>query len=50
MKRAHKNLAERDLPPLPDKLTPRSLRRTFARVRYALGESPSVVPAERQAV
>jgi integrase len=46
VKRANKNLAERDLPPLPDKLTPHSLRRTFASVLYALGESPPVVMAE----
>jgi integrase len=46
VKRANKNLAERDLPPLPDKLTPHSLRRTFASVLYGLGESPPVVMAE----
>ena len=44
--RANKNLAADDLPPLPEKLTPHSLRRTFATVRYAIGEPPTVVMAE----
>jgi integrase len=44
--RANANLAKRDLPPLPGKLTPHSLRRTFATILYALGESPAVVMAE----
>jgi integrase len=43
---ANKDLAKRDLPPLPDKLTPHSLRRTFASLLYALGESPPVVMDE----
>ena len=43
---ANKNLARRDLPPLPDRLTPHSLRRTFASVLYALGEDPGVVMDE----
>jgi integrase len=46
VKRANANLAKKDLPPLPDNLTPHSLRRTFATVLYALGESPPVVMAE----
>jgi integrase len=46
VKRANTNLAARDLPPLPENLTPHSLRRTFATVLYALGESPPVVMAE----
>jgi integrase len=46
VKRANANLAEKDLPPLPDALTPHSLRRTFATLLYALGESPPVVMAE----
>jgi integrase len=46
VKRTNANLAERDLPPLPDKLTPHSLRRTFASVLHALGEPPPVVMAE----
>ncbi len=46
MKRTNANLAERDLPSLPDKITPHSLRRTFASVLYAVGEPPPVVMAE----
>jgi integrase len=46
VKRANAHLAGRDLPPLPDKLTPHSLRRTFASVLYGLGEPPPVVMAE----
>jgi integrase len=46
VKRANENLARGDLPPLPAKLTPHSLRRTFASLLYALGESPPVVMAE----
>ena len=45
-KRANEKLAAAGLPPLPDKLTPRSLRRTFASLLYALGEPPPVVMAE----
>jgi integrase len=44
--RANENLARRDLPPLPDRLTPHSLRRTFASLLYALGEDPGVVMDE----
>lgn len=40
--RANDNLAKRDLSPLPDRLTPHSLRRTFASILYALGEDPGV--------
>jgi integrase len=40
VKRANEALAEDDLPPLPERLTPHSLRRTFASVLYALGCSP----------
>lgn len=43
---ANAQLAEDNLPPLPDGLTPHSLRRTFASVLYALGESPATVMAE----
>lgn len=39
-------LAARGLPPLPASLTPHSLRRTFATVLYAIGETPPVVMAE----
>jgi len=46
VKRANENLAKADLPPLPAKITPHSLRRTFASLLYALGESPPVVMAE----
>jgi integrase len=44
--RANANLAARGLPPLPDKLTPHSLRRTFCSLLYALGEDPGVVMDE----
>jgi integrase len=46
VKRANENLAAKDLPPLPESLTPHNLRRTFATVLYALGEVPPVVMAE----
>jgi integrase len=46
IKRANGKLAGVGLPPLPDKLTPHSLRRTFASLLYALGEPPPVVMAE----
>lgn len=46
VKRANANLAAKDLSPLPEHLTPHSLRRTFATVLYALGEAPPVVMAE----
>jgi integrase len=44
--RANKLLEARGLPPLPAKLTPHSLRRTFCSILYALGESPPVVMQE----
>ncbi len=43
--RANKQLEAGGLPPLP-KLTPHSLRRTFASLLYALGEDPGVVMDE----
>jgi integrase len=43
---ASAGLIERGLGPLPDGLTPHSLRRTFASVLYALGEDPGVVMDE----
>jgi integrase len=46
VKRANEILAERGTAPLPDGLTPHSLRRTFASVLYALGEDPGVVMDE----
>ncbi len=44
--RANENLAADDLPPLPERLTPHSLRRTFCSLLYALGEDPGVVMDE----
>lgn len=44
--RANQNLTDHDRLPLPDRLTPHSLRRTFASVLYALGEDPGVVMDE----
>ncbi len=46
VQRANENLVEADLPPLPGKLTPHSLRRTFCSLLYALGEDPGVVMDE----
>jgi len=46
VQRANDELAAAELPPLPASLTPHGLRRTFASVLYALGESPPVVMAE----
>jgi integrase len=44
--RANANLAKLGLPPLPEHITPHSLRRTFCSLLYALGESPTVVMDE----
>ncbi len=44
--RASAELVKRDLVPLPERITPHSLRRTFASVLYALGEDPGVVMDE----
>jgi integrase len=46
VKRANENLAQAKLTPLPERLTPYSMRRTFASVLYALGEDPGVVMDE----
>jgi integrase len=46
IKRANENLAKDGLPPLPEGLTPHSLRRTFCSLLYALGEDPGVVMDE----
>jgi integrase len=46
VQRANKNLAKRDLAPLPERITPHSLRRTFCSLLYALGEDPGVVMDE----
>ena len=43
VERANKRLAKREVEPLPDKLTPHSLRRTFASLLYALDETPPYV-------
>ena len=43
---ADERLLEAGAAPLPAGLTPHSLRRTFASVLYALGETPPVVMAE----
>jgi len=39
-------LAERGSEPLPEGLTPHSMRRTFASLLYALGEAPPYVMAQ----
>jgi integrase len=44
-RRANENLGERELPPLT-RLTPHSLRRTFASVLYAVGEDPGIAADE----
>lgn len=44
--RASERLIEADQPPLPERITPHSLRRTFASLLYALGEDPGVVMDE----
>ena len=46
MKRAPRQLDAAGLPPLPAKMTPHSLRRTFCSLLYALGEDPGVVMDE----
>lgn len=43
---ANERLAAGGLPPLPEPLTPHSLRRTFCSLLYALGEDPGVVMDE----
>jgi len=46
VQRADEKLAAVGLPPLPSRLTPHSLRRTFCSLLYALGEDPGVVMDE----
>ncbi len=46
VEQANKNLRARHLAPLPEGITPHSLRRTFASVLYAIGEDPGVVMDE----
>ena len=41
--RADERLADAREAPLPNRLTPNSLRRTFASLLYAIGEDPGVV-------
>jgi len=43
---ANAKLAKDDAEPLPDGLTPHSLRRTFASLLFALGEAPPYVMAQ----
>ena len=43
---ANERLVEQGMAPLSDRITPHSLRRTFASVLYALGEDPGVVMDE----
>ena len=45
VKRTNENPERDGQPPLPGKLTPHSLRRTFCSLLYPLGETPSVVMA-----
>jgi integrase len=44
--RANEQLRLAAAPPLPDGLTPHSLRRTFASILVALGEDPAYVMAQ----
>ncbi len=46
IERANTRLAERGEAPLPEGITPHSLRRTFASVLYAIGENPAEVMAQ----
>jgi integrase len=46
VKRADGDLCARTLAPLPPRITPHSLRRTFVSILYALGEDPGVVMDE----
>jgi integrase len=46
IKRADKTLTKAELSPLPEGLTPHSLRRTFCSLLYALGEDPGLVMDE----
>jgi integrase len=46
VERANKNLAELELVPIPQRITPHSRRRTFCSLLYALGEDPGVVMDE----
>jgi integrase len=46
VKRANEALAKREAEPMPERLTPHSLRRTFASLLYALGATPPYVMAQ----
>jgi integrase len=46
VKRASEALTKAGAEPLPDKITPHSLRRTYASILYALGEAPPYVMAQ----
>jgi integrase len=46
IKYANKQLAKAKVQPLPDGLTPQSLRRTFASLLFAVGESPVYVKGQ----
>jgi integrase len=46
VERANENLRACELSPLPEGITPHSLRRTFASILYAIGEDPGVVMDE----
>ena len=43
---ANAQLAEDEIEPLPEGLTPHSLRRTFASLLFAIGETPPYVMAQ----
>jgi integrase len=46
VKHASARLEADNRPPLPERITPHSLRRTFASLLYALGETPPIVMQE----
>ena len=46
VERANERLAKRGIEPLPERVTPHSLRRTFASLLYALGDTPPRVMAQ----
>jgi hypothetical protein len=46
IERANIERAQADLEPLPEGLTPHSLRRTFASLLFAIGETPPYVMAQ----
>jgi integrase len=46
VEQANKQLAKDEAEPLPEGLTPHSLRRTFASLLFAIGEPPPYVMAQ----